>query len=87
MRDSAVAAAHGTPTATPTLGVGNLLVCHPDLRPGVARAVVEACLTAAPELVPQPSDGVTHLARAALVDAEPVLLHEAAADAYREAYG
>jgi len=81
------AAAYDRPARTPTLGVADLLVCRADLPDGVARAVVGLCLTRAPQLVPQPSDGVPHLERSALVDTAPVPLHEAAADAYRRAYG
>lgn len=78
---------YDTPGPIPAIGVSNLLLARPDLADDVAARLVDALVDDAEALVPDDSVGVQYLTASSLIDTDPVPLHAAARDRYRERYG
>lgn len=78
---------YGATRAVPTIGVANLLLARAELADSLARALVDALIDDAPELVAPDALGIQYLTPASLIDTSPIALHPAAELRYRERYG
>ncbi|MBB5153252.1 TAXI family TRAP transporter solute-binding subunit [Saccharopolyspora phatthalungensis] len=74
-------------TATPTVGVANILACTPELPADLAEAVVRVLVLRAPFLVPQQAVGTQYLDVRNLIGTGTIPLHPGAARAYRDLHG
>ena len=71
----------------PTIGVANLLVCHPNLPNDVAEAITSVLVEGSDRLVPQQAVGAQFLDIRALIATAGIPLHPGAANAYRRLHG
>lgn len=71
----------------PTIGVANLLVCHPDLPSDAAEAITSVLVDRSDHLVPQQAVGAQFLDIRALIATAGIPLHPGAANAYRRLHG
>ncbi|KPI20335.1 TRAP transporter solute receptor, TAXI family [Actinobacteria bacterium OK074] len=70
-----------------TIGVSNLLVCRPDLDPGVAEALTRLLVLRATALVPDNAVGTQFLDVRSLIGTGSIPLHPGAVAAYRALHG
>jgi hypothetical protein len=70
-----------------TLGVANLLVCHPDADPALTATVARVLVTRAAQLVPQQALGTQFLDPRSLIVTAGIPLHPGAVTAYRALHG
>lgn len=79
--------AYRAPQEIPTIGVANLLVCHPDLPSDAVDAITAVLVDRSDHLVPQQALGAQFLDIRALIATAGIPLHPGAASAYRRLHG
>lgn len=79
--------AYGPAAPVATLGVANLLVCHPDADPALTATVARVLVTRAAQLVPQQALGTQFLDPRSLIVTAGIPLHPGAVTAYRALHG
>ena len=79
--------AYGPTAQLATLGVANLLVCHPDADPALTATVARVLVTHAARLVPQQALGTQFLDPRSLIVTAGIALHPGAITAYRALHG
>jgi TRAP transporter TAXI family solute receptor len=75
------------PSGLQTIGVPNLLLCHPGVAADVVSATVDVLATDAPQLVPPHVRGLQYLDPPSMIQTGLVPLHPGAVDAYRRLHG
>ena len=79
--------AYGPTAQLATLGVANLLVCHPDADPALTATTARVLVTHAARLVPQQALGTQFLDPRSLIVTAGIPLHPGAVTAYRALHG
>jgi TRAP-type uncharacterized transport system substrate-binding protein len=79
--------AYGPGAAVATIGVANLLVCHPDADPALTATVARVLVTHAARLVPEQALGTQFLDPRNLIVTAGIPLHPGAVAAYRDLHG
>ena len=79
--------AYGPAAPVATLGVANLLVCHPNADPALTATVARVLVTHAARLVPQQALGTQFLDPRSLIVTAGIALHPGAITAYRALHG
>ena len=79
--------AYGPAAPVATLGVANLLVCHPNADPALTATVARVLVTHAARLVPQQALGTQFLDPRSLIVTAGIPLHPGAITAYRALHG
>jgi hypothetical protein len=79
--------AYGPAAGVATIGVANLLVCHPDADPALTATVARVLVTHAARLVPEQALGTQFLDPRNLIVTAGIPLHPGAVAAYRDLHG
>ena len=79
--------AYGPAGPVTTIGVANLLVCHPGADPSLTATVARVLVTGAARLVPQQALGTQFLDPRSLIVTAGIPLHPGAVAAYRRLHG